>query len=67
MASPLEEITTRTSINRILELAPDAIEVLDELGIDSCCGGSLALSEAAQEANVEAELVLSRIATRYRE
>ena len=67
MATHLQEITPETSVNRILELAPDAIDVLDEFGIDSCCGGSLSLSEAAQEATVDAELVLSRLAKRLQE
>ncbi|HEX7004602.1 MAG TPA: DUF542 domain-containing protein [Trueperaceae bacterium] len=67
MASPLDQITRETSVNRILELAPDAIVVLDEFGIDSCCGGSLSLGEAAQEATVDADLVLSRLTSRYQE
>ena len=67
MASTLKGITPDTSVNQLLELAPDAIEVLDELGIDSCCGGSLSLTEAAKDASVDFDSVYSRLEQRFSE
>ena len=35
------------SVNDLLRQSPAAAAVLNQLGIDTCCGGSLSLAEAA--------------------
>jgi regulator of cell morphogenesis and NO signaling len=35
------------TINEIMARYPDASSVLDRFGIDTCCGGSVSVSEAA--------------------
>ncbi len=34
------------TVNEVLRLAPQAAGILNRLGIDTCCGGSLTLTEA---------------------
>lgn len=35
------------SVNSVLERYPVTLPVLNTLGVDTCCGGSLSLAEAA--------------------
>lgn len=46
------------TVNQLLELEPGAGAELNALGIDTCCGGSSPLGEAAAEAGVELSVVL---------
>jgi regulator of cell morphogenesis and NO signaling len=41
--------------------SPRAAAVLREMGIDTCCGGSLTLAQAAASAGIPAERVLERL------
>ena len=40
------------TVNDVLRHFPDAAAVLNRFGIDTCCGGTLPLDEAAREAGV---------------
>lgn len=40
-------IPTALTVNDLLRETPSAAAVLNRLGIDTCCGGSLSLAEAA--------------------
>jgi regulator of cell morphogenesis and NO signaling len=40
------------SVNDLLRTMPDAAPVLNRLGIDLCCGGSLSLADAAAGAGL---------------
>jgi regulator of cell morphogenesis and NO signaling len=55
-AIALEE-TVDTAVKRL----PGALPVLRELGIDTCCGGSLTLAQAAASAGIPSERVLERL------
>jgi iron-sulfur cluster repair protein YtfE (RIC family) len=50
------------SINEIIRRAPASIAVLNEYGIDTCCGGELSLRESAKEIGVAPEVILRAIA-----
>lgn len=45
MTSP--SFPTALTVNDLLRETPAAAAVLNRLGIDTCCGGSLSLAEAA--------------------
>jgi regulator of cell morphogenesis and NO signaling len=40
-------MTSTDTVNDLLRETPAAAPVLNRLGIDTCCGGSLSLAEAA--------------------
>ena len=43
---------TALTVNDLLRETPAAVAVLNRLGIDTCCGGSLSLAEAAASVGV---------------
>lgn len=45
MTSP--SLPTALTVNDLLRETPSAAAVLNRLGIDTCCGGSLSLADAA--------------------
>jgi iron-sulfur cluster repair protein YtfE (RIC family) len=51
------EETVETAVRR----SPGVLPVLRELGIDTCCGGSLTLAQAAASAGIPTERVLERL------
>jgi iron-sulfur cluster repair protein YtfE (RIC family) len=57
------EETVDTAVRR----SPRALPVLRELGIDTCCGGSLTLAQAAASAGIPTERVLERLWRALRE
>jgi len=54
----MEGVTETTSVNEILRRYPKAVELLTELGLDTCCGGAEALEEAARKAERDPEEVI---------
>jgi iron-sulfur cluster repair protein YtfE (RIC family) len=46
------------TVNDVIALEPATIAVFNELGVDACCGGGLALADAAREADIEPESLL---------
>ncbi|GAB5602698.1 hypothetical protein FJNA_12230 [Thermus sp. FJN-A] len=54
----MEGITLKTSVNEILKRFPEAVRLLNGLGLDTCCGGAEPLEEAAKAAGQEPEAVL---------
>lgn len=54
----MEGITLNTTVNEILRRFPKAVELLNGLGLDTCCGGAEPLGEAAKAAGREPEAVL---------
>lgn len=48
-----------TTVSELLALAPDAGGLLNDLGVDTCCGGSSSLREAAVDAGLEPEALLA--------
>lgn len=54
-------ITAEWTVNDVLRHFPEAAPVLNRFGIDTCCGGSLPLSEAAATAGIEAEALVAAL------
>lgn len=46
------------TVEMTVKRVPGALPVLRELGIDTCCGGSLTLEQAAASAGISAERLL---------
>lgn len=68
--SPNRDATTGPSaiapditVNELLAARPEASGLLLELGIDTCCGGSLPLGEAAADAGVDFDRVVALLET----
>ncbi len=57
----MEGVTLETTVNEILRRYPEAIRVLNALGLDTCCGGSEPLGEAARAAGQAPEAVLEAL------
>ena len=49
------------SVNELLRRYPATGHVLNEYGIDSCCGGADSLEDAARAANVDANVLLQAV------
>jgi regulator of cell morphogenesis and NO signaling len=54
-------VALEETVDAALKRSPRALPVLRELGIDTCCGGSLTLAQAAASAGIPAERVLERL------
>lgn len=54
----MEGITLKTTVNEVLRRFPEAVGLLNKLGLDTCCGGAEPLEEAARAAGQEPEAVL---------
>ncbi|WP_413217646.1 DUF542 domain-containing protein [Thermus oshimai] len=48
----------KITVNEVLKAHPEAVALLNRLGLDTCCGGSLPLEEAAREAGQDPKEVL---------
>ncbi|WP_243030370.1 DUF542 domain-containing protein [Thermus altitudinis] len=55
------ELTLKTTVNEILQRHPEAVKLLNGMGIDTCCGGADSLEEAARQAGKEPEEVLKEL------
>ena len=44
-----------STVNQTIALHPDTAAVFNAFGIDSCCGGSLSVEEAARREGVDAQ------------
>jgi regulator of cell morphogenesis and NO signaling len=53
-------VSLDTTVNELLELAPHAGGLLNDLGVDTCCGGSNSLREAAIDAGLDPEALLAQ-------
>lgn len=53
--------TTRTRVGDIAAANPGAKKVLEEAGVDYCCGGAKSLNEACMHAGISAEEILRRL------
>ena len=49
------------TINELLRLMPESAAAIGRLGVDTCCGGSLTLTEAATSAGVPLAALLSAV------
>jgi regulator of cell morphogenesis and NO signaling len=56
-------VTLDTTVNDLLRLAPEAGGLLNDLGVDTCCGGSNTLREAAVDAGMDPQALLAQART----
>lgn len=49
------------TVNEIVRKYPATIAVFNEFGIDSCCGGGVELSVAAERDSVEMAVLIDRL------
>ncbi len=54
-------VAPETTVEAIGRRSPRALATLRNLGIDTCCGGSLTLAQAAASAGVPVETVLQAL------
>ena len=47
-----EDVVEEMTVNQAIQRIPGSVEVFNELGIDTCCGGALTLPEAAARKGV---------------
>jgi len=55
-------LPTALTVNDLLRETPAAAAVLNRLGIDTCCGGSLSLAEAAASVGLPLGELLAALA-----
>jgi regulator of cell morphogenesis and NO signaling len=55
-------ITAETPVNEAIRLVPSTTTVFHRYGIDSCCGGALAIGEAARRHGVDLDALLDELA-----
>ena len=49
------------SVDDVIAHWPRSISVMNDYGLDTCCGGTLSLRRAAREARVRVEVLLEAI------
>jgi iron-sulfur cluster repair protein YtfE (RIC family) len=54
-------ITAETTVNEAVLRVPASLAVFSACGIDTCCGGSLAIGEAARRHGLDANALLGRL------
>lgn len=62
-SQPLKAVTftpTQT-LNEIVMLAPQTLPALQQMGLDTCCGGGLPLREAARRHNLDLDSVMQAL------
>ena len=49
------------TVNKVVALYPATVAVFNRFGVDNCCGGGVALSEAAQRDGVALDALLQAL------
>ena len=49
------------TVNDVIAQFPDSLTVLNALGVDTCCGGNLSLSESAADAGIAVDKIVSEL------
>lgn len=62
-ATDAPPVTPEITVNELLAARPEASGLLLELGVDTCCGGSLPLGEAAADAGVDFDRIVALLET----
>ncbi|HET8654609.1 MAG TPA: DUF542 domain-containing protein [Longimicrobiaceae bacterium] len=52
----------RMSVNEVIRLHPQTVEVFNRFGIDACCGGAAAVPEAASRDGADPGALLAALA-----
>lgn len=61
MTTTIGKIDAQMTVNEVLRLYPATLSVFNEYGIDTCCGGGIALSVAAERDGIDLAVLLSRL------
>ena len=56
-----QRIGPELSVDEVIELWPRTIGVMNDLGLDTCCGGYMSLRRAARNARVALPLLLQKL------
>jgi hypothetical protein len=59
--SPPDGISSTTSLNEIVARAPETLRVFARHGMDTCCGGTLPLDEAARRHGVALKSLMDEL------
>jgi regulator of cell morphogenesis and NO signaling len=54
-------IDSSWTVNDVLDQFPETISILNLLGIDTCCGGNLTLSDAAADIGENVDAVIAEL------
>jgi iron-sulfur cluster repair protein YtfE (RIC family) len=57
-----QTISGDLTVNEVIRLYPATAATFAAFGIDSCCGGGLAVSEAARRHQIETDTLLAALA-----
>lgn len=49
------------TVNKVVALYPATVAVFNRFGVDSCCGGGVALGEAAQRDGISLDALLQAL------
>jgi iron-sulfur cluster repair protein YtfE (RIC family) len=60
-SSPAAAIDPNWSVNELLRRHPATVRVLNARGIDSCCGGSSSLADAARDGQLDLAALLDAL------
>ena len=55
---------SRMTVNDVIRVHPDAVELFNRLGVDACCGGDLPLFDALRAAGHDPAEVVREIEQR---
>ena len=61
MSSTTTKITAEDTVNDVVRQHPATLPIFNEFGIDSCCGGGVALAVAAARDGVDLQVLLARL------
>jgi regulator of cell morphogenesis and NO signaling len=55
------DLTAEKTVNEIVAARPETLPVFKRFGIDTCCGGGLALAEVARRHRIEFMVLLAAL------
>ena len=61
------ELNIDSPVNQIVNKFPNSIPILQNLGIDFCCGGQNSLAKVCAEKGLDPKLLLEKLCTTYTE
>lgn len=60
-------ITVTCTVDALIAKSPVAVAVLNDFGIDTCCGGTVAIGDAAAHARVDPAIVIGALEAALRD
>ncbi len=64
LSRPTSSISAASTVNAVIASVPAATSVLNAHNIDTCCGGSVTLAEAAARAHVDLPALITLLTTK---